>query len=214
MPRERDGRRAPRSSRSKRVPDLGYYYIVTDTKETEKNYLNGLRDALPPELQGRLVIKVSPAETKGMISACECADVDPQYRQCWIVFDRDQVVRFDEIISAAESRGIQVGWSNPCIEIWFGAYFGKMLAVQDSVSCCQKFAELFEKKSGQRYRKDHPQIYALLNRFGDEEKAVAIAEQRLQQYYRGDETCPSRLCPCTMLHHLVHEIRQKTADRT
>ena len=214
MPRERDGKRAPRNSRSKREPDLGYYYIVTDTEATEKNYLNGLRDALPPELRGRIVIKVSSTETKGMISACEQSNIDPQYRQCWIVFDRDQVVHFDEIIAAAESRGIQVGWSNPCIEIWFGAYFGKMLAVQDSVSCCQKFAELFEKKSGQRYRKDHPQIYALLKRFGDEEGAVAIAEQRLRQYRRSDETCPSKLCPCTMLHHLVHEIRQKTADHT
>ena len=25
---------------------------------------------------------------------------------------------FDEIIKEAEDKGIQVGWSNPCFEIW------------------------------------------------------------------------------------------------
>ena len=54
----------------------------------------------------------------------------------WIVFDRDQVIGFDEIISEAEKKGIQVGWSNPCFEIWMYAYFGAMPAIQDSWTCC------------------------------------------------------------------------------
>ena len=41
-----------------RVPELGYYLIVTDTEETEKNYFEGLRDSIPSELKDRLVIKV------------------------------------------------------------------------------------------------------------------------------------------------------------
>ena len=51
---------------------------------------------------------------------------DLEYRIPWIVFDRDQVQGFDEIIAKAEREGIQVGWSNPCFEIdvcifWFHA---------------------------------------------------------------------------------------------
>ena len=53
---DRTGKRSPRESSQKRIPDLGYYIIVTDTKETEKNYMEGLRDSLPDELQGRIVI--------------------------------------------------------------------------------------------------------------------------------------------------------------
>ena len=34
------------------------------------------------------------------------------HRIPWIVFDRDQVQGFDEIIAEAVSKGIQVGWSN------------------------------------------------------------------------------------------------------
>lgn len=55
---DRNGKRKTREQLSKRrVPELGYYFIVTDTKETEQNYLLGLRDSIPKELQGKLVIK-------------------------------------------------------------------------------------------------------------------------------------------------------------
>ena len=47
----------------KLIPHLGYYIIVTDTKETENNYLSGLRDSIPTELQRNLVIKVSKTDT-------------------------------------------------------------------------------------------------------------------------------------------------------
>ena len=55
---DRTGNRKPRDSFKKRAPDLGYYFIVTDTNETEENYMYGLRNSLPKELQGRIVIKV------------------------------------------------------------------------------------------------------------------------------------------------------------
>ena len=115
MARERNGARKRRDSFPKRVPDLGYYFIVTDTKETERNYLYGLRDALPAQLQGRMVIKVSSAKTGELVKTCEQSSVDPQYRQCWIVFDRDKVAAFDAIIQDAmlnrfgnESEAIQI----------------------------------------------------------------------------------------------------------
>lgn len=53
---DRNGKRKTREQLSKRrVPELGYYFIVTDTKETEQNYLLGLRDSIPKELQGKAV---------------------------------------------------------------------------------------------------------------------------------------------------------------
>lgn len=209
MSRERNGARKRRDSFPKRVPDLGYYFIVTDTKETERNYLNGLRDALPEELQGRIVIKVSSAKTGKLIETCEQADIDPQYRQRWIVFDRDKVVSFDDIIREAGRKDIKVGWSNPCIEIWFDAYFGKMPPVRDSVACWKGFASLYEKETGQEYEKSNQRIYAMLNRFGNEATAIQIAEKRLETYLAGGETRPSQMCPGTTLHYLVDEIREK-----
>ena len=207
---DRTGKRSPRESSQKRIPDLGYYIIVTDTKETEKNYMEGLRDSLPDELQGRIVIKVSKAKTDQLVSTCkELAAMDPQYRQPWIIFDRDKVVQFDSIIVEANQAGIDVGWSNPCIEIWCDAYFGTMHNYMDSVSCCRGFAGTFERRTGQEYDKASQQIYTFLNRYGDEDEAIRIAERRLKQYVNDGVSKPSDMCPCTTVQHLVKEIKKK-----
>ena len=102
-----------------------------------------------------------------------------------------------------------MGWSNPCIEIWFDAYFGRMHSYQDSITCCREFANTFERKTGQEYKKSNQQIYTMLNRYGDEAGAVKIAESRLAQYLRDGMDKPSEMCPCTTVHKLVEEIRGK-----
>ena len=163
---DRNGKRKGREKFRTRIPDLGYYLIVTDTKETEKNYLTGLRDSLPERLQNRLVIKVSKAKrTDTLVETCK------------------------EQVSLA--------------------YFGKMHNYQDSVTCCQEFAKTFERKTGQKYDKAEDQIYALLNQWGNEEKAIEIAERRLKQHYRDGIHNPSEMCPCTTLYKLVEEIHKK-----
>lgn len=55
---ERNGQRKTRNQLPKRKPELGYYYIVTDTEETEKNFLLGLQNSMPEYLQRKLIIKV------------------------------------------------------------------------------------------------------------------------------------------------------------
>ena len=101
---ERTGRRKTREELlRRRVPELGYYLVVTDTKDTEKNYMNGLRDSIPEKLKGKLVVKVSETKTDRLVSeAIEAASLQPQYRAPWIIFDRDRVNNFDQIIKEAE----------------------------------------------------------------------------------------------------------------
>lgn len=208
---ERNGKRKTREQLSKRrVPELGYYFIVTDTEETEQNYMIGLRDSIPKELQRRLVIKVCQAKTVELVNeALNMASLQPQFGEPWIVFDRDQVKDFDQIISIAKEKGINVGWSNPCIEIWFSAYFGAMPTYQDSVSCCSGFEEIYYKITGQRYQKSDAAIYSKLCRFGDEKQAFAIATQKLMEHKRNCRNIPSEMCPATTVSALVEEIKTK-----
>ena len=120
--------------------------------------------------------------------ALNLASLNPQFGEIWIVFDRDQVKDFDEIIRQAHDRRINVGWTNPCIEAWFSAYFGEMPNYQDSVSCCSGFSTTYERATRQRYVKSDPQIYEKLNRFGNEQEAVALAERKFIEH---------RACPCS-----------------
>lgn len=137
------------------------------------------------------------------------ASLTPQYGEVWIIFDRDQVQNFDEIIFKAKERGINVGWTNPCIEEWFCAYFGVMPRYQDSVSCCNGFETIFKQATKQKYVKSDSSIYEKLNRFGDEETSIRIANQKLKEHERNGQTKPSLMCPCTTIHCLVKEIKDK-----
>ena len=209
---DRIGNRKTREQRRTiKVPELGYYLIVTDTEGTERCFFTGLHQSLPEEVKNKLVIKVVETKTRSMIDKClELTAYEAQYRIPWIVFDRDQVIGFDEIISEAEKKGIQVGWSNPCFEIWMYTYFGAMPAIQDSWTCCSEFGRVYESKTGQKYSKADEKMYGKISNAGNEEKAIQIAQQKLEQCEREGKKKPSELCPGTTLHRLVGEIRYKT----
>ncbi len=208
---QRNGQRKARSIGAKsKTPDLGYYLIITDTKETEQNYMFGLRDSIPEELKRRLIIKVSKTKTDNLVTeALSQAALQPQYGEPWIIFDRDQVQNFDDIIKSANAVGINAGWSNPCIEIWFNAYFGAMPTYQTSVACCNGFEAKFEKITKQKYQKSDKQIYNKLCRYGNETEAIKISENKLKQCIENGVDKPSEMCPATTVHRLVKEIKSK-----
>ncbi len=209
--KDRTGNRKTREQRKQfKVPELGYYLVVTDTEATERCFFTGLHQALPEEIRNKLIIKVVETKTRTMIDRClELTAYEAQYRIPWIVFDRDQIQGFDEIIAEAERKGIQVGWSNPCFEIWLHAYFGSMPAMQDSWTCCSEFGRVYESKTGQKYSKADEQMYGKLCKAGDEGKAIRIAQQKLEQCIREGKTKPSEMCPSTTVHELVGEIKNK-----
>ena len=208
---ERNGKRKTRDQFVKgRAPQLGYYFIVTDTEETEQNYMYGLRDSIPKELQGKLVIKVIKTKSKDLVDeARNQASVNVQYREVWIILDRDKVVNFNEIIRKAEDKDINVGWTNPCIEEWFNAYFGAMPTYYDSVACCNGFSQTFRKITGQKYVKSDKDIYEKLNHYGDEEQAIKLADQKYNEHILNGKERPTEMCPCTTVHRLVREIKSK-----
>ena len=208
----RAGKRKNRNQRvSTRIPELGYYLIVTDTEKTEKNYFEGLRDSIPEELKNRLVIKVEKEETVSLVKkALELRSVEPQLRKPWIVFDRDEVKDFDKIIQEAEKNGVNVGWANPCFEIWLHAYFGKIPIVQkspQSVGCCENFSKEFRKITKQKYSKNDREIDQKLIKYGDEKKAIEIAKKNYAAHSQNNK--PSAMFPACTVYLLVEEIKSK-----
>ena len=208
--KDHSGNMSKRVNRLTRIPDLGYYLIVTDTKGTEGNYINGLKNTLPAEMQGRLVIKViNDIRTLDLVKECkEQATLLPQYSKPWIMFDRDEVTGFDNIIGSAEKQGINVAWSNRCLEVWFEAYFRNMTYCDTSEECWKRFAKLFEQKTGKAYKKSDPEVYNLLKLYGDEEKAIKRAEKKHQEHIRMGNS-PSAMNPCSTVYLLVDEIQKK-----
>jgi hypothetical protein len=193
-----------------RQPKLGYYCIVTDTKETERNYFNGLRDSLPEHQQRMIVIKVHTKDRKVIVDACnQVVNNAPNPCIPWIVIDRDDFGDFDTVIEQAEHQGINVGWSNPCIELWFEAYFGNIAPCSSTKECQQRFKSAFKKKCHRDYTKSDKAIYRLLTEYGNEQLAITRAEER-REHLSGESGKPSSMCACTSVDVLVSEIRRKT----
>jgi len=207
----RNGNRKPRDKRTPlRVPDLGYYVIVTDTQATERLYFEGIKDSIREDLRDRLVIKVFQSSTANLIEDCKGQYVyDPIYREPWIVFDRDQVVDFDRIIAHANAEGIKVGWSNPCFEVFLFGYFGRIPAIDNSVKCCKEFSDLYKRITHKSYSKSDKDLYKTLCRYGDEEGAIKKSREKYANCVRSGYEIPSKMCPCNTVYELVAEIRGK-----
>ena len=192
-----------------RIPSLGYYLIITDAKETEKNYFNGLRDCLPPDIKDQISIKIINTKTEDLLSkAIEFQARSPRYQKTWIVFDRDRVNSFDNIIEGAKRHFISAGWSNPCFEIWLHAYLGEMPVFQESVECCRSFGASFYKVAKKKYFKNSKTLYEDIVKLGDEDKALAIARNR-HLSSQDNYVLPSKMLSTTTVYRLVSEIRQK-----
>ena len=207
--KDRMGARVKRDQKKPfKMTAMKYYLIVTDTEATEKHYFEGLRRNLPQDVQEKICLKVCRAKTAEMVEQCKSlAAYMPQYRNLWIVFDRDQVANFDEIIDEAKSCGISAGWSNPCFEIWLFAYFGRMPMLTESQRCCREFGRIYERETGQKYEKSDVRLYEKLYEHGDEQGALRIAKQRLEQHCREEKKRPSEMYPATTIHELVAVIR-------
>lgn len=136
--------------------------IVTDGEQTETNFFKGLRDSFPEDLRKKISIKViDKVDTQDLIEVTlRTLREEPTLREPWIVFDRDDRIQdFDSIILKAKKAGIHVGWSNPCIEVFFHAYYGKMPNNEISKRCIAEFAKDFQKATGKEYEKNIAEIY-------------------------------------------------------
>ena len=201
MTRRGNSVRPSRNARTTREPDLGYYVIVTDAEATEQLYFEAIRNSLQDDLQDRLVIKVYQSATNDLIRRCldESSKI-PQYSVPCIVFDRDQVQNFDEIIYKADNNNIKVGWSE--------AYFGNMTYYGSSQDCCSGFAKKFSEKTGNVYKKSNPANYGLLCQHGDEDKAISCAENKMKEYRRQCKK-PSECISSSTVYELVREIKYR-----
>ena len=203
-----------REDRKKISLKSGAYLIITDTEKTEKNYFEGIKNCITENLKNDLQIKIYSNKplTKIIDFAAEKRNKDERFRDVWLVFDRDEVKNFDNIIEKAKKSKMNVAWSNPCFEIWLMSYFKNPGNISNSQSCCSKFGKIFIEKTGKNgYEKSEEKIYSILYEFGNEERAI---ERARQKYDSSKKECgvPSKMIGCTTVYKLVEELKRKIGD--
>lgn len=208
---DRTGKRKTREQKNTNKFKLGYYLIVTDAEATERIYFEGLHKSLSKEEQNKIGIKVLyDIKYWDLVDTCqESLRLNPQYSSGWIVFDRDRVLPFDDIISQAERKGIHVGWSNPCFEIWLYAYFGQTPEFDESKDCGTNFAKVYKAKTGCQYIKSDDKLYDKIVKYGNEEQAIKLTKSRYDSSRSQGVAIPSKMTSCSTVFQLVQEIREK-----
>ncbi|MEE1799833.1 RloB family protein [Streptomyces sp. JV176] len=94
------------------------------SKETERQYLQGLRDHLRNPAVSVVVRGKACSPTQLVAYACGQRDLNRGgYDEVWCVFDVDEYPDVAAASDAARRRGIKVAVSNPCFELWLLLHF-------------------------------------------------------------------------------------------
>ena len=199
-----------RDERKRILLKSGAYLIVTDAEKTEKNYFEGIKASILENLKNDLQIKIysNKALSKIIDFAAEQRNKDERFRDIWLVFDRDEVKNFDKLIEEAKEAKMNIGWSNPCFEIWLMSYFQIPKNIDVSQKCCETFEKIFKENTSKKYKKSEVKIYNILCENGDEDKAIQRAREKYHQI-RKEYSQPSKMIGCTTVYKLVEELKKK-----
>ncbi|MFJ2608689.1 RloB family protein [Streptomyces sp. NPDC091279] len=119
FPREGSGRRPAPTRRSART-----VLVVCGSKETERQYLQGLREHLRNPAVSVVVRGKACSPTQLVAYAKKQRNVSRgSFDEVWCVFDVDQFVDVDQAVIDAGRAGIKVAISNPCFELWLLLHF-------------------------------------------------------------------------------------------
>ncbi|MFE6282570.1 RloB family protein [Streptomyces sp. NPDC057877] len=103
--------------------------VVCGSKETERQYLQGLREHLRNSAVSVVVRGKACSPTQLVAYARTQRDLSRgSFDEVWCVFDVDQFVDVAEAVVAARRAGIRVAVSNPCFELWLLLHFAPQTA--------------------------------------------------------------------------------------
>lgn len=133
-------------------------WLVTNGKETEKTYLDGLKQRVDRSIAvtTRFINGVPSTVVKEVGGArSDIRDFD----EVWIVVDQDGTDRHDFL---ARCRGLSTGRtavhgvvSVPCFEVWLNAHYGPVRNYQDQAEAQRHYRELTGEQ-GKVIPKDFP----------------------------------------------------------
>jgi len=130
-----------------------------------------------------------------------------KYDRVWVVFDKDDFKDFNKAITFAQKHKIQCVWSNESFELWYCLYFNYLNTGITRAQYITKIEESIQKatlKAKFKYKKNDPSFYPLLQKYGNEKKAIVYAE-KLQKLYEGKNYAKHN--PCTFVSDLVKELK-------
>lgn len=157
----RSGKREGRS----RMVQMTRHLVVSEGKETEPRYFEGVRAALGAanERKVAIVVKGTGKHTLDLLDFAveHCRYAPETFDHVWLVYDKDDFPAsdFDAIERKCDelsdgSRTFRALWSNPCFEPWPLLHFRYTSAPMSAAECQRALAQAMSKDLGIEYRKN------------------------------------------------------------
>ena len=167
------------------------HLVVSEGKETEPRYFEGVRSALGAA-NGRkvaIVVKGTGKHTLDLLDFAveHCRYAPETFDHVWLVFDKDDfpAADFDAMErKCAElsdgSRTFHALWSNPCFELWPLLHLRYTTASMTAAECQRALAQAMSKDLGVEYRKNLGGLFGMVD--GQRVEALHRA-QRLEAHH-------------------------------
>lgn len=207
----RSGRREGRS----RMVQMTRHLVVSEGKETEPRYFEGVRAALGAA-NGRkvaIVVKGTGKHTLDLLDFAveHCRYAPETFDHVWLVFDKDDfpAADFDAMErKCAElsdgSRTFHALWSNPCFELWLLLHLRYTTAPMTATECQRALAQAMSKDLGVEYRKNLGGLFGMV----DGQRAEALQRVQRLKAHHGElgDAKPSAQNPATKVGEIFDVI--------
>jgi len=196
---------------------VSYFLIVCEGEKTEPNYFKSF-----PKKIGKFIYDIEfegggISTIKVVEKAIELRDKSKQkYDRVWAVFDRDsfKANSFNSAILKARANNIKCAWSNEAFELWYLLHFHNRVTAMKRTEYEKAIEEAVNGKLGKKkhkfeYKKNSPEMYALLSKIGNQELAIKWANE-LANSIPGEQF--ANYNPQTMVFKLVEELNGKSEE--
>lgn len=208
--------RGVRRRREGTKPVRKYFLIVCEGVKTEPLYFEAFKADLPKgvldiDIEGEGKNTQSLVEAIIRIKEKREKASGRQYDQVWAVFDRDSFPpqNFNAAIFKARSAKPEIlcAWSNEAFELWYLLHFEFYQDAASRKQYQERLEQALSRRMGKpfEYRKNDPQLYALLRDFGNLEQAILWAME-LEERHAGEDFANHN--PCTLVYKLVKALKE------
>ncbi|GGM32488.1 MULTISPECIES: RloB family protein [Micromonospora] len=200
--RRREAKPLKRKTASR--PELRTIVVFCEGKNSEPDYINGLKKL--PEIADNtaLNLEVHPEQGVPLTLVKMAADrlVDPEVEECWCIFDVEWPRNHPNLFDAkqlAEAKGIGLVISNPCFEVWLILHhreWSKFVRTDEAESMSRKL-------DGRPGKSLDSAIYIPLR------KQAARRAERLEKRHAANGTAFPDDNPSSGMHHFLRTLEQR-----
>ena len=220
MKRERREAKAAKKRQENVRDEHVRFLIVCEGKKTEPLYFEALIKDCTSSVR-EVIIEGEGRATSVLVEQTKTIKEDLElhnamsFDRVWIVFDKDDFDDFNAAIAKARRYGFKTAWTNEAFELWYILHFEYLDTGISRHDYLEKLGDAFRKRMGVDnfwYKKGDPEIYHLLQKYGNEEVAKRHAK-RLRTLFHGNDYASHK--PCTMVDLLVEELEhpEKIKDK-